>query len=492
MRPAHRRSPVQTRSLPRPSRRTFARTFPGRCGTGLARLSCMALTESAMPGEPGNPLFVRARIAQGLHTQEEFVEAFDRQACELGLKLTISVRQVRRWESRQPGWPHPPARTVLQVLLQRSAEELGFVRPVRRSIGATSEYASHDGPVKRREFVTYSLAAVSAASVPTSPYQLLTHSPADPLDQVRDALTGVTTCATDPSPLETLARATASAKRQVQQCHYLQVSRTLPHLLVELQTHQGASAEQHLIDRIAVDAYHVAASLLLKNDDAPSAWIAAERSMAAARRTGEPQTIASAARIITHAVAAVGHRRQGVGVAVRGAEEISSAVSRSSPDTVAVFGALLLRGAWAASAADDRDMAEALLNDAWRAAELMEDSNRRWTAFGPNNVLLHRVSIALSLGDAGRALAEARKVDVKTLAVAERRAVFWTDVARALHACGRTEKATAALLAAEQEAPQEVRSRRMVRELIGELLMRDRSGHVPVLRSLASRAQVTV
>ncbi|MBH1936591.1 hypothetical protein I5Q34_20310 [Streptomyces sp. AV19] len=50
-------------------------------------------------------------------------------------------------------------------------------------------------------------------------------------------------------------------------------------------------------------------------------------------------------------------------------------------------------------------------------------------------------------------------MDVKALAVAGRRAVLWTDAVRALHACGGTKKATAALLAAEREAPEEVRSR---------------------------------
>ncbi|WP_190022291.1 hypothetical protein [Streptomyces hiroshimensis] len=447
-----------------------------------------------MADMPGNPLFVRARVAQRLHTQEEFAEVFEGMARELGFKLAVSVRQVRRWESRKPGWPHPSARMVLQALLRRSAEELGFARPVRNSLGGQVAQAatSHDGPVKRRDFVTRSLAAVGAVSVPSSPEEVLAQTRADPLDRLRTVLTGAAGCRAELSTTEALARASASAKRQIQRCRYSSVSRSLPDLLVELGPRRGSAEERRRIDRIAVEAYHVAASLLLKNDDAPSAWVAAERSMAAARRTEDAAAVASASRILTHAVTAVGHHRQGVGVAVRGTDEIAGGVTRSSPGMVSVFGALLLRGAWAASVADDRDMAEALLDEAGRAAKLLEESNLQGTAFGPNNVLLHRVSIALTLGDAGRALAEARKVEVRALAVAERRAVFWTDLARALHACGRTEKATAALLAAEKEAPEEVRSRPVVRELIGDLLMRDRGGRVPVLRSLASRAQVTV
>lgn len=445
-----------------------------------------------MPGQPGNPLFVRARVAQGIHTQEDFVDGFASMAGQLGFKLTISVRQVRRWESARPGWPHPATRTVLQALLERPVEELGFSRPASRSVPAVPGGTALGGPVKRRDFVMYSLAAASVVGVPASPEELLDHTAADPMDRLRDVLTGTVTCTTDPSTPKALARAVASAKRQVQGCRYAQLAMSLPGLLVELEPRRASAGDQHEVDRVAVDAYHVAASLLLKNGDAASAWLAAERAMAAARRTEIPEAVAAASRILTHAVSAVGHRRQGVGVAVRGADQIAGAVARSNPDTVAVFGALLLRGAWAASAANDRDTATALLKDAGRAAELLEESNRHWTAFGPNNVSLHRVSIALTLGDAGMALAEARYVNVEALAVAERRAVFWTDVARALHACGRTEKATAALLAAEKQAPQEVRSRTVVRELIGDLLMRDRGGRVPVLRSLASRAQVTV
>ncbi|RLU92155.1 hypothetical protein CTZ27_20060 [Streptomyces griseocarneus] len=446
----------------------------------------------AMSGRPGNPLFVRARIARGLHTQEEFAEEFEAAARRLGLQVTVSVRQVRRWESGRPGWPHPPARTVLQALLLCPVEELGFSRPVRGVRGADGGRASQDGRVKRRDFVTCSLAAIGAVSVPTSPDEFLAETMSDPLDRLRNVLTGAVACAIDPSAPEALVRASASAKRQMQQCRYSQLARNLPGLLLEIEPVRGSAEERRRVDHVAVEAYHVAASLFLKHDDAPSAWIAAERAMTAARRIGDPRAIASASRILTHAVTAVGHCRQGVGVAVRGADEISGDVTRSAPDTVAVFGALLLRGAWAAAVADDRDTAETLLDEAGRAAELTEESNRQGTAFGPNNVLLHRVSLALTLGDAGRALQEARRVKVGTLAVAERRAVFWTDVARALHACGRTEKATAALLAAEEEAPEEVRSRPVVRELIGDLLVRDRGGRVPVLRSLAARARVAV
>ena len=44
----------------------------------------------------------------------------------------------------------------------------------------------------------------------------------------------------------------------------------------------------------------------------------------------------------------------------------------------------------------------ALLSEAGQAgSQLGSDYNHRWTAFGPVNVLLHRVHAAVRLGDAG-------------------------------------------------------------------------------------------
>ncbi|MHA7958022.1 hypothetical protein ACX9I7_09705 [Streptomyces sp. L500] len=435
---------------------------------------------------------MQARIAHGIYTQEEFVEAFEKAARELGLNLTVSIRQVRRWESKQPGWPHPATRTVLCALLCRPVEQLGFSRRTRRELDTAASGSAQGGPVKRRDFVTYSLAAASSVVVPEFPEGLLAPPAADPLDRLRDVLAGTVVRDAEPITLAALDRDTAVAKGHVQGCRYAQLATSLPRLILEVEQRRASAGEQYRVDCVATNAYHVAASLFLKHGDAPSAWVAADRAMAAVRRTEQPKAIASASRILTHAVAAVGHRAQGIGVAIRGADRIAGSVARSRPDTVAVFGALLLRGAWAAAAAGERHAAAALLDDAERAAGMLGDSNRQWTAFGPSNVLLHRVSIALTLGDAGKALTQARKVSVESLTVAERRAVFWTDVARALHACGRGEKATAALLAAEREAPQEVRSRTVVRELIGDLLLRDRAGREPHLRSLAARARVVV
>jgi hypothetical protein len=83
--------------------------------------------------------------------------------------------------------------------------------------------------------------------------------------------------------------------------------------------------------------------------------------------------------------------------------------------------------------------------------------------------VLHRVNIAVTLGDAGTAIDVARGVDLSKIAVTERKAALLIDVARAFFQWGRHEKAFTALRAAEATAPEEVAGRPSVRRLVRDL-----------------------
>ncbi|HVB45159.1 MAG TPA: hypothetical protein VNF47_20985 [Streptosporangiaceae bacterium] len=121
---------------------------------------------------------------------------------------------------------------------------------------------------------------------------------------------------------------------------------------------------------------------------------------------------------------------------------------RPGPEHLSVYGSLLLRGAIAAASADDRPAALGLLEEASDAANrLGQDGNFYWTAFGPVNVLLHRVHVATRLGDAGTALAYAAKISPELVTVAERRASLWLDMAQAYLQRRWAEQAVTALRA---------------------------------------------
>jgi hypothetical protein len=103
------------------------------------------------------------------------------------------------------------------------------------------------------------------------------------------------------------------------------------------------------------------------------------------------------------------------------------------------------------------------------AGRLGEGRNDYNTEFGPGNVALHEIAVAVELGDAGRALRVAAAVDTSGLSP-ERQARMLIDVARAHAQRRQVGEAVAALRQAEQIIPEQVREHDLVRQLVTDLL----------------------
>ena len=90
--------------------------------------------------------------------------------------------------------------------------------------------------------------------------------------------------AAQPAEFSALIKAVAIAKRAYQACRYTEVMSQLPTLLPALQAAcDNLDGDARLrACALSADAYHVAASVLLKQDDHGLAWLAADRSMRAA------------------------------------------------------------------------------------------------------------------------------------------------------------------------------------------------------------------
>jgi hypothetical protein len=324
---------------------------------------------------------------------------------------------------------------------------------------------------------------------------LLADKAADGSLGVAEALAAILTAPGKPPSarvpsLPALTRAVATAKQAYQACKYSETMSQLPALLPDLQAACDSFEGDARLRAYALsaDAYHVAASVLLKLDDHGLAWLAADRSMRAASLSEDPLTVGSSARIITHALMADGHFAAATTTAGSYGERLAAEVRKPTSDSLSVFGSLLLRGAVAAAQAEDRDVSMAMLDEAGQAgSRLGSDYNHRWTAFGPANVLLHRVNVAVFLGDAGAAIDHARKVNLDLLPITERKASFFVDTAQAFAQWSKHEKAYHALRAADQLAPQEVRSRPAVHRLVNDLLATAPPTVRPHLREFATQ-----
>ena len=329
-----------------------------------------------------------------------------------------------------------------------------------------------DDPVRRRTFVGLTGATMVSAILDGIPRP---RPPAD-AEALAPVLTGHTV---DPAALEAppdiraLAIAADDARRQYQACRY---SDLIPHLS-GLLGRLGAACQ--LLDgdkqlrafALSADAHHVAAGLLLKLDDRGLAAVAADRSMRAALASQDPVTVGASARIITHTLMDGGHLAAAITTASSQAQRLDHDIAAHTPESLSVYGSLLLRGAVAAAQRDQRDTAYDLLAEADDAAQrLGVDGNLRWTAFGPVNARQHRVNIAVTLGDAGTAVDVARGIDLRAITVTERKASLLIDTARAFLQWGRHEKTYIALRAAEETAHEEVTGRPSVHRLVCDLI----------------------
>lgn len=99
------------------------------------------------------------------YTQATFVAAFAREAARLSIGASVSVRQLRRWESESPPpLPHPSQQVVLEAMFGLPLAEMGFDVPSHRY--STVERIGDDGEVKRRSFVTGAGAVAASAALP--------------------------------------------------------------------------------------------------------------------------------------------------------------------------------------------------------------------------------------------------------------------------------------------------------------------------------------
>jgi hypothetical protein len=144
----------------------------------------------------------------------------------------------------------------------------------------------------------------------------------------------------------------------------------------------------------------------------------------------------------------------------------------------------------AAARNEDRATTRMFLAEAEDSARrLGGDANYLWTAFGPTNVAIHRVSTAVELGDLQIAVDLGPRVNVSALPI-ERRIRHQIEVARAYSAWNRREEALTILLDAERDAPEQIRHHFITRQLVQGWIRQQRGRPSHHLIGLAERLHV--
>ena len=316
------------------------------------------------------------------------------------------------------------------------------------------------------------------------------------LDEIRRVLvrysflTGETGLDDSLTPDALQARA-ADIHQQYQAAQYGLVIRRLPALLVSAD-HALMTANGEREPLLAyVSVYVASAKLLTKLGSGDLAAVAADR---AAMTAGTTDSFAAQGMAIYQVVCALlraDRTDEAESLAVTMAERLTPRLRSDEPSLLSITGALWLIAAITAARRTDRGQAWRRLDEADSLAQLLgTDANHAWTAFGPTNVAIHRVSVAAELGDPGAALAAASAVDVDRLpaGLRSRRAQVPLDLAWAQAQRKRDAEATLHLLEAERAAPEAIRYNIMARETLREMLSRQRKKPSRTLTDLAARA----
>uniref|UniRef100_UPI003F499A74 helix-turn-helix domain-containing protein n=1 Tax=Amycolatopsis sp. CA-096443 TaxID=3239919 RepID=UPI003F499A74 len=270
-----------------------------------------------------------------------------------------------------------------------------------------------------------------------------------------------------------LTRLATKLRAQFAAGRYQQVADDLPTAL--------AAAEN--ADRYLAELWTLASEIGVKIGNDLIAWTAADRAVQAAHRAGDQLLHATASRSWAIALRRAGHRELANRAVLDTAAALQPELHRG-PGYLAAYSALTATAAYTAAGAGDRDAMSTLLTEATDTAEHLDAPARV-------AIQLYRVSAARVAGDYGTALATADRIHPAAIPAGERRARHWANVARALHAWNKPTDCYRALLAAEHEAPDEVRYRPPIQTITRDLLRSSAASSLPGLTRFAHRSGVT-
>lgn len=333
-----------------------------------------------------------------------------------------------------------------------------------------------------------------AGSVPQAAYPTPVHTD---LDRLRSALTGhpallaLFGAGDEPPTIDELQCLADTAWKQALDSDFGALADVIPQLERAVRASTGDDRLQLLA--IVARSYQAASAGFARQNEADAAWLSADRALRAAEEAGDPLAVIASLFRTAHTFMRLRQFDQAKQVALDAIDALDTRMDDNpSVETLSLYGAMHLVIAALAGFDNDRAAARTALDEAERVAELVgEGSNAYDTEFSPTNIQIHRVSIAVDLGDAGEAIDVASKLDVAHLSN-ERRMRVLLDTARAHIQRRQFDEAIGALLRAEATAPEHLRSHTVAHETINELLVReDAEGHDDLV-SLAQRVGAVV
>ncbi|MFD7405968.1 Tat pathway signal protein [Streptomyces sp. NPDC059866] len=296
-------------------------------------------------------VLLAARMESAGLKQHELAEALNQRIASFtGTHGTLQDRHIRNWLTGKTRWPQARQRRALEEEFGCPVEELGFIRPKRRT---TAPPAPSEDPVRRRTFASTAAGLVAAAALPAasaSAYRRIGMSDADRLETAFTELVAADNAHGGTISLETRALAfahhamelqsvAAASQRVRARLYYLAAAFTGTALWAAIDDYAPDRAARHLDRAMTLAGLSGHADIMLRlwghaailthqqqrNHDALAA-VQAGRASAACRR--DPLYRSLAAARLAGIQAIVGERSS----ALRSVEHARSAFDAADPD----------------------------------------------------------------------------------------------------------------------------------------------------------------
>ncbi|OEV11441.1 helix-turn-helix domain-containing protein [Streptomyces nanshensis] len=275
----------------------------------------------------------------------------------------------------------------------------------------------------------------------------------------------------EPPDLDKLREDTEHAWALTHEGNYADLAELLEDLVPQAESaaRSAPEGERPELFRLLATVYHTCSAALANMGEPEAAWIAVDRSVVAAERANDPLLMAAGEFRLSIVFLGAWRYEQAARASGSAADALEPLAATGEVEAIALRGALTLQRAVAAGKANQADDAYEFIRAAREMAETVGPGRNDYnTEFGPANVDLYEVSVAVELGDAGVALRAADRVDATGLS-SERQTRFHLDVARAHAQRRQIAESVASIQAARRLSPGLVGALPAVKQLVADL-----------------------
>lgn len=278
-------------------------------------------------------------------------------------------------------------------------------------------------------------------------------------------------------PLPELAAAVEHTSRLRHAADLTTLGAELPGLLAELRAavHTLSGAERERAFGLLAEAYYAADQVASKLGHVDLASVAVDRYEWAAAQSGDQLAALvgdyrRAGEMISNADWSTAQRFL---AGSRG--QLEDGLGGAAPPVWSVWGSLHLKSGLAAARSGHRATADAHLAEARDAARHVGEGRDDYRlCFGPTNVDIWGVGLAVEMCDGTEAVKRAQDFTLPASAPRERVGHHWIDLARGYLLHGDRDRTLAALMNARRTAPQQTRYHPMVAETVRALARAER------------------